>query len=288
MPFSASGRWQCSSPRARRCSSLRATTTTDKLPTVLLAVPTALAFIGSGIIARSQRPSNATGILLIVVGFAWALGALTAANNEYVFTAGLVLGTVFTALLAHLFLAFPTGRLTNRTDRRIVGVFYAVVLVGPLLVVLFDEGEISTTDCDGPCPENVLSLVGAQPLANGSRARLRVRLARARGARARPDDPALAPRLARPPPHACARVRVGRGPDRGRSVPVDRQLLLRGALRRDQLAHARCGARSPTLVALRTAALPLHRGDAPARRRAVGEAQAGRGAGGAAPRAPRS
>jgi signal transduction histidine kinase/MFS family permease len=139
--------------------------TTDKLPTILLAVPTALAFVASGIIARSQRPSNAIGILLIVVGFAWALGALTTANNEYVFTAGLLLGTVFTAMLAHLFLAFPTGRLTNRTDRRIVGLFYAVVLVGPLLVFLFDEGEVTTTSCDGPCPENVLSLVGAQPLA---------------------------------------------------------------------------------------------------------------------------
>ena len=138
----------------------------DKLPTILLAVPTALAFVASGIIARRQRPDNPTGILLILVGFAWAFGALTTANNDYVFTAGLLLGTVFTAGLGHLFLAFPTGRLTSKTDRWIVGLFYAMVLALPPLVFLFDEGEISTTGCDGPCPDNVLSIVGVQPLAN--------------------------------------------------------------------------------------------------------------------------
>jgi signal transduction histidine kinase len=137
----------------------------DKLPTILLAVPTALAFVASGIIARAQRPKNPTGILLILVGFAWSFGALTTANNDYVFTAGLVLGTIFTGLLGHLFLAFPTGRLTSKADRRIVVVFYAVVVAIPPLVFLFDEGEIATTSCDGPCPDNVLSIIGYQPVA---------------------------------------------------------------------------------------------------------------------------
>ena len=71
----------------------------DKLPTILLAVPTALAFVASGIIARGQRPQNATGLLLIAVGFSWALGALSAANDDYLFTAGLLLGSVFTAVI---------------------------------------------------------------------------------------------------------------------------------------------------------------------------------------------
>jgi signal transduction histidine kinase/PAS domain-containing protein len=139
--------------------------TDDKLPTILLAVPAALAFVASGIIARAQRPENATGILLVFVGFAWSFGALTAANDDYLFSAGLLLQTVFSALLGHLFLAFPTGRLSSRADRRIVAAFYAVALLGPALVFLFDEGEIADSSCAGPCPENVVGIVGAQSIA---------------------------------------------------------------------------------------------------------------------------
>ena len=40
---------------------------------LVLAIPTALAFIGARILARVQRPENRTGTLLILVGFAWTL-----------------------------------------------------------------------------------------------------------------------------------------------------------------------------------------------------------------------
>ena len=91
--------------------------TNDKLALILLAVPIELAFVASGLVARAQRPHNRTGLLLIIVGFSWFFGALPSAGNSYVFTAGLLLGTFFTALLAHLLLAFPTGELATRTDR---------------------------------------------------------------------------------------------------------------------------------------------------------------------------
>ncbi|HJV29277.1 MAG TPA: hypothetical protein VJ645_02050, partial [Gaiellaceae bacterium] len=90
--------------------------TNGKLAVLLLAVPIELAFVASGLVARAQRPHNRTGLLLIIVGFSWFLGALSAADSEYLFTAGLVLGTFFTALLAHLLLAFPTGELATRAD----------------------------------------------------------------------------------------------------------------------------------------------------------------------------
>ena len=91
--------------------------TDGKVAVIAPRRPTGLAFVASGIVARLQRPQNRTGVFLILVGLSWFLGALTTADNPYLFTAGLVLGTVFTALLAHLFLAFPTGRLATRVDR---------------------------------------------------------------------------------------------------------------------------------------------------------------------------
>ena len=138
--------------------------TDGKVALIALAVPTELAFVASGIVARLQRPHNRTGILLIVVGFSWFLGALTTAGNPYVFTAGLALGTIFTAFLAHLFLAFPTGHLASRTDRLIAIAFYGVAMV-PALAYVFDEGDLTETVCDRPCPEYVLSVAPAQTVA---------------------------------------------------------------------------------------------------------------------------
>ena len=139
--------------------------TDGKVALIALAVPTELAFVASGIVARLQRPHNRTGVLLILVGFSWFLGALTTAGNPYVFTTGLVVGTVFSALLAHLFLAFPTGRLATRVDRVLAGAFYGVVLIGPTLAYVFDEGELTEAVCDGPCPDNVLAFAPAQTVA---------------------------------------------------------------------------------------------------------------------------
>ena len=140
--------------------------TNDKLALILLAVPIELAFVASGLVARAQRPHNRTGLLLIIVGFSWFFGALPSAGNEYVFTAGLVLGTFFTALLAHLLLAFPTGELASRTDRAIAIAFYAAAAIGPPLAYMFDDGDLSSAACDGPCPDNVLAIAPHQTVAN--------------------------------------------------------------------------------------------------------------------------
>ncbi len=142
--------------------------TSGKLGTLVLAIPTALAFIAGGILARVQRPENRTGTLLILVGFAWTLGALTTSDNDVVFTIGLLVGTLFTALLAHLLLAFPTGRLETRADRWITYAFYAVAIAGPPLAFLFDEGELAGNPCagDSPCPDNLIATFPNQTVAN--------------------------------------------------------------------------------------------------------------------------
>jgi PAS domain S-box-containing protein len=142
--------------------------TSGKLGTLALAIPTALGFIAAGILARVQRPENRTGTLLILVGFAWTLGALTTSDYDVVFTIGLLVGTLFTALLAHLLLAFPTGRLETRADRVITYAFYAVAIAGPPLAFLFDEGDLAENPCagDSPCPDNLVAFFPNQAVAN--------------------------------------------------------------------------------------------------------------------------
>ena len=140
---------------------------TGEAGTIALAAPTGLAFIGSGLVARRRRPQNDTGVLLILVGFAWFLAALPSADNSLVFTIGLALTGLFIGFLAHLLLAFPSGRLGNRFDRVITRVMYVLVSAAPLAILMLDEGDISQTACErGSCPDNLLAVVAAQPVAN--------------------------------------------------------------------------------------------------------------------------
>jgi signal transduction histidine kinase len=140
---------------------------TGEAPTIALAVPTGLAFIASGLVARARRPENGTGVLLILVGFAWFLAALPTAEQPLLFTVGLVLNGLFIGFLAHLLLAFPSGRLTTRVERTVAAAMYVVVTVFPFFALLFDEGEISSTACErGTCPENLLATFPAQTFAN--------------------------------------------------------------------------------------------------------------------------
>ena len=140
--------------------------TNDKLALILLAVPIELAFVASGLVARAQRPHNRTGLLLIIVGFSWFFGALPSAGNDYVFTAGLMLGTFFTALLAHCCSPSrpassrrgPTGRSRSRSTPSRQSARRSRTC---------STKETSRSGCDGPCPDNVLAISPHQTLANG-------------------------------------------------------------------------------------------------------------------------
>jgi signal transduction histidine kinase len=140
---------------------------TGEAPTIALAVPTGLAFIASGIVARTRRPQNGTGVLLILVGFAWFLAALPTAEPPLLFTLGLALNGLFIGFLAHLLLAFPSGRLSTRFERLVAAAMYSVVTLFPIAGLLFDEGEIRLAGCErGTCPENLLATIPNQTVAN--------------------------------------------------------------------------------------------------------------------------
>ena len=217
MPFSASGRSHCLPPRARSCSSRAATTRPTSSRSCSRSRPLSPSLAAGS--SRAQRPGEqnrapAHGH----VGFSWCLGALGAANDEYLWTAGLVTATIFTGLLAHLLLAFPTGNLPTRTDRRIIAAFYAVVVVGPPLYFLFDEGELRAPAAMALPRQPHLGRSGP---VGGERARdrLRPRGARARRLRARPSGPALEEGLRRAPPLAGTRAAGRFGPDLPRAGP---------------------------------------------------------------------
>jgi signal transduction histidine kinase len=110
-------------------------------------------FIGVGLFAWARRPDNRVGTLMAGTGFAWLLASLSFSDVPLIFTVGQVFGSLFFAVVMHLLLAFPSGRLQSRLERRLVLATYLLTTVVIAPIWLFADSQ--ALDCDS-CPENVL------------------------------------------------------------------------------------------------------------------------------------
>jgi signal transduction histidine kinase len=110
-------------------------------------------FIGTGLYASRRRPDSRTGALMILLGFAWFLFTLDAANSPLVYTFALMTGSVWGGVFLHLGLGFPSGRLRSRLDRGLVIAGYLIFPLAFLPALLFaGPHELGCDDC----PENLL------------------------------------------------------------------------------------------------------------------------------------
>src|SRR6476659_3892170 len=110
-------------------------------------------FVGTGLYAWRRRPDSRTGALMVLLGFAWFVYTLDAANPPAVYTLALVLGGLWGGVFLHLGLSFPTGRLQAPVDRVLAYAGYVIFPLAFVPALLFaGPGELG---CDG-CPENVL------------------------------------------------------------------------------------------------------------------------------------
>ena len=78
--------------------------------TLALALTAGTAFVVSGLIALMRRPENRTGVYLAAIGYVWFLSALGDSANEWLFTAGFIVGDLICVPFTALVLAYPTGR----------------------------------------------------------------------------------------------------------------------------------------------------------------------------------
>ncbi len=88
------------------------------------------AFIGTGLLAWWRRPENRFGALMVALGFAYCLSGLIVTTDPWPFIAGLTLIALPYAILVHILLAFPTGRLQDRGARWLTGLAYLFATVG--------------------------------------------------------------------------------------------------------------------------------------------------------------
>ncbi|HEY6762095.1 MAG TPA: histidine kinase [Baekduia sp.] len=117
-------------------------------PWVALLFPgIALVYVAVGLGSWLRRPSSALGPLLVFGGGCCFLGGFNNMGSEWLAAIAVVTATVILALIIHLLLGFPTGRLHDRTTRVVVAAGYLVSLVLQAPLYLFaPAGKLSIAD----------------------------------------------------------------------------------------------------------------------------------------------
>jgi signal transduction histidine kinase len=119
VPFGIYGEW----------AFARAGATT---PTLLYDLTVGWAFVAAGLVASRRRPDSGSGLLMACEGLSWFLTNLQGSGAQALVLAGVLLGVLNEAVLAHLVLTFPTGRTSRRLELAFVLVIYAIAAIGGL------------------------------------------------------------------------------------------------------------------------------------------------------------
>ncbi len=128
-----------------------------------LILSAAWSFIGTGLYAWDRRPDNNIGPLMTAVGFAWFFVALTFSGSEAIYAIGVIGNTLPYAILIHLLLCFPGGKLEGRLSKSVVALTYFDTIVLQAIRFLF---TVPAKDgCTG-CPENPLLIAGHEDVSN--------------------------------------------------------------------------------------------------------------------------
>ncbi len=112
-------------------------------------------YVVSGILAWWRRPASRLGPLMVATGFGMAITPLQWSDQPLVYSIGHLFDMLPAALFLHVFLAFPTGRLTSKAERIVVVTCYATVLGLQLVKVML-----------GANPDSVFALVDQPEIGN--------------------------------------------------------------------------------------------------------------------------
>src|SRR3954454_2528666 len=121
-------------------------------------------YVGSGLVARRQRPGDRLGAVMAFIGFAWFATFLADGGSSLVFTFGKALESVYLLGFVYLVLSFPTGRLRSRVDRALIVAAVAIVTVVEVAWLLFAD---SRSQICAECPANAFEIARNDRVADG-------------------------------------------------------------------------------------------------------------------------
>jgi signal transduction histidine kinase len=115
-------------------------------------------FLVAGLIAWARRPANRFGPLMTIAGFALLLRQLRYSQNSVLFTVFFVVGELSYWVVAQAVFSYPSGRITDRAERMLIRVGYAVTFVSTVAILLVYDGSRPLRFFD-PTPRDSLILV---------------------------------------------------------------------------------------------------------------------------------
>lgn len=102
----------------------------------------------AGIVALDRRPGNPIGWLLVGIAVAWHADPYVLLDLPGVTVIATLIGGLHVALIGHLVLAYPTGRVQTRLERVLVIVFYSTNLSLALVeMAVFDPRAWGCAQC---------------------------------------------------------------------------------------------------------------------------------------------
>jgi signal transduction histidine kinase len=122
--------------------------------TLTMAIATSLVYVVAGLIGAARLPESRVGPLMCIAGLLFLATLLHQSNIALLYTIGWVCFWIPAAVLAHILLTFPTGRIQSWTESVLVGAAYLNGVVIAQGQWLFLDQRV-VYGCS-TCPRNLL------------------------------------------------------------------------------------------------------------------------------------
>jgi signal transduction histidine kinase len=137
--------------------------TSQFAPILISMVVVGLSFMVAGIAAWQRWPTSRLGLLFTIVGYLYLVPYLLVnLANPVAFTVGNLCEGFYGAALAHLGLAWPSGRLRSRFECGVVIAEYVSAVGFSLASMMFWNPVFS--GCNASCPANLLLVHSSRPV----------------------------------------------------------------------------------------------------------------------------
>jgi signal transduction histidine kinase len=124
-------------------------------PDAVLTLVLGASLLGSGLASWRARPENRLGPVMVLTAFGFFSSQLTEASPAWMYTLGTAVQYLWLIGFLYLLLTFPSGRLSGRLDRWLMGAVVALLCL-PILAML--DGSKAGLRCYD-CPDNLIQIV---------------------------------------------------------------------------------------------------------------------------------